>query len=346
MMSYKRKEVIGDCTLYLGDCLEVMPTLGKVDAVVTDPPYFKVKGEEWDNQWKKPSEFLKWLGSVLESCSNIMEDWASLYCFASPQMEWYVQGVIREKFIFLNSIRWQKSQGWHKKQKIEDLRIFQQNWEACLFAQKADDSTALLSSGYDSACKDLHKKVYQPIGNYFKLERLAAGFSYQDIAKYISRDPALYVRWEEGSSFPNKVDYNKCQSLFNEHLRKDYEHLRKDYEDLRRPFNIYDRRMKGDIWEYNCVNGYVGKHPCEKPIAIMEHIVCTSTKNSQMVLDPFMGSASTLVACAKMGRKGIGIELDRDYYEIACKRVEEAYKQPDMFVEQPKAINKQEDLLT
>jgi len=38
-MKYKRKEIIGDCTLYLGDCLEVMPTLGKVDAVVTDPPY-------------------------------------------------------------------------------------------------------------------------------------------------------------------------------------------------------------------------------------------------------------------------------------------------------------------
>lgn len=38
-MTYQRKEVIGDCVLYLGDCLEVMPTLGKVDAVVTDPPY-------------------------------------------------------------------------------------------------------------------------------------------------------------------------------------------------------------------------------------------------------------------------------------------------------------------
>ena len=38
-MTYQRKEQIGDCTLYLGDCLEVMPTLGKVDAVLTDPPY-------------------------------------------------------------------------------------------------------------------------------------------------------------------------------------------------------------------------------------------------------------------------------------------------------------------
>jgi site-specific DNA-methyltransferase (adenine-specific) len=46
-----------------------------------------------------------------------------------------------------------------------------------------------------------------------------------------------------------------------------------------------------------------------------------------------MGSGTTLVACAKMGRKGIGIELDPDYFDIACKRVEEAYKQPDLFIE-------------
>ena len=343
-MTYKRKEVIGDCTLYLGDCLEIMPTLDKVDAVVTDPPYFKVKGEAWDNQWNKPEEFLKWLGCVLDVCSDIMEDWASLYCFASPQMEWYVQGLVRERFVFLNSIRWKKPQGWHMKQKIDDLRIFQQNWEACLFAQKADDSAALTSSGYDSACKILHKKVYEPIGSYFKQERLAVGLSYKDIAKHISRDPALYLRWEEGSSFPNEVDYKKCQNLFNEHLRKDYEHLRKDYEDLRRPFKVYDDRMRGDIWEYNCVNGYIGKHPCEKPISIMEHIVCTSTKPNQTILDPFMGSGTTLVACAKMGRKGIGIELDEDYFNIACKRVEEAYKSPDLFVEAEKKTVKQEGL--
>jgi DNA modification methylase len=45
-----------------------------------------------------------------------------------------------------------------------------------------------------------------------------------------------------------------------------------------------------------------------------------------------MGSGTTLVACAKLGRKGIGIELDPDYFEIACRRVEEAYRQPDLLV--------------
>ena len=57
-----------------------------------------------------------------------------------------------------------------------------------------------------------------------------------------------------------------------------------------------------------------------------------------------MGSGTTLVACAKLGRKGIGIELDPDYFEIACKRVAEAYRQPDLFIAPPeKPI--QEELL-
>jgi site-specific DNA-methyltransferase (adenine-specific) len=74
-------------------------------------------------------------------------------------------------------------------------------------------------------------------------------------------------------------------------------------------------------------------HPTEKPVPLMQEIIKWT---SGVVLDPFAGSFSTLVACAKMGRKGIGIELDPDYFEIACKRVEEAYKSPDMFVEAAK----------
>lgn len=60
--------------------------------------------------------------------------------------------------------------------------------------------------------------------------------------------------------------------------------------------------------------------------------------NAVTILDQFMGSGTTLVACAKMGRHGIGIEKDPQYFDIACRRVEEAYRQPDMFVARPEPI--------
>jgi len=64
----------------------------------------------------------------------------------------------------------------------------------------------------------------------------------------------------------------------------------------------------------------------------------------ETVLDPFMGSGTTGVACAKMGRSFIGIEMHEPYFDLACKRIREAYAQPDMF--QPKPVPmKQEPLL-
>lgn len=74
-------------------------------------------------------------------------------------------------------------------------------------------------------------------------------------------------------------------------------------------------------------------HPTQKPVNLMKWCINFLPRNDRPILDPFMGSGTTLVACAKMGRKGIGIELDPDYFDIACRRVEEAYKQPDLFQE-------------
>jgi len=82
-------------------------------------------------------------------------------------------------------------------------------------------------------------------------------------------------------------------------------------------------------------------HPTEKPVSLMQWCL---EKAEGVIVDPYMGSGTTLVACAKMGRKGVGIELDPDYFEIACTRVEEAYKSPDMFVEAAKVQPVQEGM--
>ncbi|MBX3533385.1 MAG: site-specific DNA-methyltransferase [Xanthobacteraceae bacterium] len=85
------------------------------------------------------------------------------------------------------------------------------------------------------------------------------------------------------------------------------------------------------------------QHPTQKPVELMKWCV-EQFPNAKSILDPFMGSGTTGVACVKLGRKFIGIEIEPKYFDIACKRISEALKQPDFFVEKPKPA-KQEALL-
>jgi DNA modification methylase len=85
-------------------------------------------------------------------------------------------------------------------------------------------------------------------------------------------------------------------------------------------------------------------HPTQKPVALMEWCL-GFLPDAKTILDPFMGSGTTLVACQKLGRQGIGIELDPDYFEIACRRVDEATRQPDLFIQPaPKPVQEGMDL--
>lgn len=97
-------------------------------------------------------------------------------------------------------------------------------------------------------------------------------------------------------------------------------------------------------------NGLMAKekgrvHPTQKPVALMEWCL-GFLPDAHIILDPFMGSGTTGVACVKLGRRFIGIELDEGYFNIACERIRKAYAQPDLFIEPAKAPEpKQEPLL-
>ena len=82
-------------------------------------------------------------------------------------------------------------------------------------------------------------------------------------------------------------------------------------------------------------------HPTQKPLPLLEWCL-GFLPDAHTILDPFMGSGTTGVACAKLGRKFIGIEIEPKYFDIACKRIEQAYAQPDLFIEPPaKAVQEQ-----
>jgi len=77
-------------------------------------------------------------------------------------------------------------------------------------------------------------------------------------------------------------------------------------------------------------------HPTQKPLSLTYNLIDRIGSKQQTIVDPFMGSGTTGVAAVKMGRKFIGVEIEPKYFDIACRRIEEATKQPDMFIERPK----------
>lgn len=86
----------------------------------------------------------------------------------------------------------------------------------------------------------------------------------------------------------------------------------------------FNEHCKKALWQ--APSGRSKIHPTEKPVRLMERLILASSNKSDTVLDLCMGSGTTGVACGNLGRKFIGIELNRKYYHIARKRISEAYK--------------------
>jgi site-specific DNA-methyltransferase (adenine-specific)/modification methylase len=115
-----------------------------------------------------------------------------------------------------------------------------------------------------------------------------------------------------------------------------------DFADCELAWSNMDRAVRRIVWQWS---GFLRKgeargvkrvHLTQKPVEVMEWCLGFLPK-AQTILDPFMGSGTTGVACQKLGRAFTGIELDPDYFDIACKRIDEAMRQPDLFVEPPAA---------
>ena len=309
-------------TLYCGDSLEILPTLDiQADSLLTDPPYFKVKNEPWDNQWKKPDEFLKWIGSFLDTTKPLLEPHASIWVFASPQLATDIEITVRERFRVLNNIRWTKGGNTaHRRADFKTYRSFASQWEAIIFAEQHGD-----------AAKALRGEVFEPLRKYLDDLRLEAGMTpgEVDAAWQATRGSkgAMSPHWFGRSQWrmPTREVYNWIVSALGadareyEDIRQEYEDLRRKYEELRRPFTPATRKLASDIWDFAPVKPYPGKHPCEKPAPLLRHMIETSTRPGALILDPFAGSGSTLITAKALGRKAIGVEMNEQYCEQIVK---------------------------
>ena len=225
-----KEERIGDCRLILGDCLEVLPTLGPVDAVIWDPPW-GIGFSEYASHKDDANAYPEWIDSALAlSEANLVDGWAVVFQGARRAWEW--------------------------------SSLIKREWRVM-------------------ACAKNFTQILPGKGPIW------------------STDFALF--WPVGEP---RV-----------------------------------KHVRGRDWHLAITSDMRGRpkgHPCPRPLDQMSYVVECFSESGMTCLDPTMGSGTTLVACAKLGRKGIGIEIDPGYFDIACRRVEEAYRQPDMFVEPPK----------
>ncbi|MEX9896590.1 site-specific DNA-methyltransferase [Providencia rettgeri] len=330
------------------DSLNYIKTLPDncIDLIATDPPYFQVKSCNWDNQWENVTAYLSWLDEMLAEFWRVLKPNGSLYMFCGSKLAADTELLVRERFDVLNHIIWAKPSGPWRRQNKESLRSYFPATERIIFAEHYQSPYKGKSSGYLQRRRELKENTLRPLIEYFKQARDSLGITAKEIHQATGKQMAShwfgYSQWQ----LPNESDYLKLQELFNQvavkqfsdnplsrqHadlvseqklLNREYHELSQQYQLLRRPFSVTVDVPYTDVWVYPPVQYYPGKHPCEKPSAMMEHIINSSSREGDVVADFFMGSGATIKAALKLNRRVIGVELETDRFEQTKLEIEQ-----------------------
>ena len=320
--------------LFKGDCLEIMKDIksNSVNLVLIDPPYNIEKDKKWD-KWKTVDAYVEFMGQVFLECQRVLKSNGSFYFFHNDFLQIVeLQNYINKNtdFIFNSFIIWDKGDfralSWKNPSEKNNLRSWFNTCEYCLYYTFKD------GTGLNKIKTDMNN--FKSLRQYFKEYQEALGMNKKQIIEKIGQRADHCFRW--GSSqwdLPTKETYesfkkipllnNSFKIMRYEDLKQEYEELRQEYEEQRYTHHL-DENHK-NIWNSNIKNN--GKlHPTQKPLDILERIIKTSSNENDTVLDCFMGSGSTGVACINTNRKFIGIEKDEKYFEIACNRIKEVEK--------------------
>lgn len=246
-MTHRVEHLAEGVTLYLGDCLEVLPTLGAVDHIISDPPYEAVMQNKWGALSKQaPSSHVRFEAIGFDAIDDVREDvakaiqvacqgWSVLFCMAEGVRAW-------RDALEAAGARYKRAMVWIKPDAMPQF-----NGQGP-------------SVGHEMLVSAWHGKGHS--------------------------------RWNGGGR-PGTFTFNK-----------------------------------------NTPGG--AEHPTQKPLPLLQELVSLFSFPGDLVCDPFLGSGTTGVAAVKAGRRFVGVEVNEQHFDLACRRVSAALREPDMFVAPPK----------
>ena len=310
------EDLVGKITC--ADCMDILKQLPDkcVDLVLTDPPYFGIVKNDWDNQWHNIFDFQKWVGTVGKELYRVLKDNGSLYWFGDDKTIAYCQVELDKYFRLLSNIVWRKESLITTKGTTSVFRSFAPITERCLFYDKGDDKTGL----------EMVKEIMpNPFAKYLKDELISHFGSVADFRRFVVKemnlDSAMVNRWFDGDCLMTKDKY-----LF---IREKTGKLRREYEELRRVWNNDSKAT--DVLDFAICSDNGRFHPTQKPLNLICYLMERSSKENDLVLDCFSGSGTTAIACHRLNRRFICIEKDKEYYEASVKRLEDERKQLSLF---------------
>jgi len=311
----------GDQCIVHGDCRDVLPKIPDkaIDLVLTDPPYNIGKGT-----WDRRRQYIPWIIERFMQVERVMRDTAALWfshMIFGSLAEIHSGLVTNTKLRHVQFITIDKGLGSIAGRTSDDLRTFPRATEYYQF-YAFDDPTGAERLSDTIATKN-------PMALYLSDEINRSGISRKAVAAlFPSKTGGMtgcVSNWTIGYNFPTQEQYQAMRVLLNnnngckDYLRREYEDLRREYEDLRRPFDL--PMGVTDVWQFNFSDGDNNGHCTEKPIPLISRIVKTCSRQGALILDPFLGSGTTLVAAKNLGRRAIGIEIEYKYCQIAEQRL-------------------------
>lgn len=311
--------------LMQGDCLEMMKEIesGSVDMILTDPPYGTVKGVGDGNVSHGMKGKTKWDETIshkemLNECNRILRTNGALLLFSQDP---YTSKLITDthgNLPFSYRYTWKKDHFANsliaKKAPVnytEDVCVFFKKYDTLNQHPLREYSRKLMSDNNTNL-----KKINADLGH-----RRFEHFAYTDSTQFGLCTEKTYLQFLDFYKVKEFKPYSDLVEIDKRFAKR-----------FAKRFNLPEgQKFKSNVLEYK--KDYTGLHPTQKPVALMEDLIKIYTNEGETVLDFTAGSFTTGVACVNLNRKFIGIELDKDYFDIGVNRIKERIKCLDLKIE-------------